>query len=209
VIGSMLPDLIDKPLGHILLYNSIDYGRIYAHTGLFLLAVLAIGMAYRRSTGSWVLVALAVGVLSHLVLDSIWEIPVTLYYPLLGDFGQHYYPNYIGDSLAKELGSAYEWLFGASVLSMLLYAYRDKIGKWEDRITMFVPSIVRGLSLLLVLAGAVSLIYASSSSYNPLSGYAGLETNLIIGLVATVGGAINYQMWNKKMDGDRLDAGQN
>jgi len=35
-LGSMLPDIIDKPLGHIFLASSLGYGRIYSHTLLFL-----------------------------------------------------------------------------------------------------------------------------------------------------------------------------
>ncbi len=35
VIGSLLPDIIDKPLGRIILAETIGSGRIFAHTLLF------------------------------------------------------------------------------------------------------------------------------------------------------------------------------
>ena len=127
-IGSLLPDLIDKPLGHIILNGSIDFGRIYAHSGLFLLAIVVVAIVYHQKKGSWLLMRLAAGVLSHLALDAIWEIPVTLYYPLLGGWGHYSYPNYIGDSIARELESVYEWMFGLSALGMLLFTYREKLG---------------------------------------------------------------------------------
>ena len=198
-IGSMLPDLIDKPLGHIILNSSIDFGRIYAHSGLFFAAILIVAIAYHQKKGSWIVMGLAAGVLSHLALDSMWEMPVTLFYPFLGDFGVHHFPNYIGESFLKEIGSAYEWMFGASVLSMLLYTYREKLSGFT--VIRFAPMIVRALALFLVIFGIGSILYAASSSFNPLSGETDVEQNLIIGLVALVGGALNYYIWTNKMTG--------
>ena len=195
VIGSMLPDLIDKPLGHIILNGSVDFGRIYAHSGLFFLAIIAVGIVYRQRTGSWVLMGLAAGVLSHLVLDSMWEMPVTLFYPFLGEFGMHHFPNYIGESFMEEIRSAYEWMFGTSVLAMLLFIYREKLGRLTARVTTFVPTLVRALALLLVLAGVLSIIYAAFQAYNPLSDQIDAEQNLIIGLSASIGGMLTYHIW--------------
>ena len=81
VIGSMLPDLIDKPLGW-LIYGSMASGRIYAHTLLFLLVLVAIAATLQsRAIGS-----LAFGVLAHQALDAIWRTPEIFLWPLLGDF---------------------------------------------------------------------------------------------------------------------------
>jgi inner membrane protein len=80
-VGSMLPDIIDKPLGY-LIYGSMANGRIFAHTLLFLFVLATIAAILRsRALGS-----LSFGVLAHLVLDSIWTTPVILLWPLLGDF---------------------------------------------------------------------------------------------------------------------------
>jgi hypothetical protein len=195
MIGSVLPDLIDKPLGHIILNGSIDYGRIYAHSGLFLIVIVVLGMAYQRKTGSWIMAGLALGVLSHLALDSMWELPVTLFYPLLGDFGLHHFPNYFAESLDKELGSLYEWLFGASVLATLLYTYSDKLHVAGPKATAKIPIVTRSLALAMVAVGAFSIACAISSSFNPLAGESDAEQNLIIGLAAGVGGALSYIIW--------------
>jgi membrane-bound metal-dependent hydrolase YbcI (DUF457 family) len=195
LIGSVLPDLIDKPLGHIILYGSIDYGRIYAHSGLFLIAVVILGIAYHRKSGSWIMMGLTLGVLSHLALDSMWELPVTVFYPLLGDFGLHYFPNYVGESLAKEIGSVYEWLFGASVLAALLFTFPDKLRGPVRKATARIPPISRSLALILIGVGVFSIACAASSSYNPLSGENDVEQNLILGLAAAVGGALSYYIW--------------
>lgn len=80
-IGSLLPDIIDKPLGYVI-YGAMGTGRIYAHTLLFLLVLAALATILRsRALGS-----ISFGVLAHLVLDSIWATPAILLWPLLGDF---------------------------------------------------------------------------------------------------------------------------
>jgi len=80
-IGSLLPDIIDKPLGYFI-YGAMGTGRIYAHTLLFLLVLAALATILRsRALGS-----LSFGVLVHLVLDSIWATPTILLWPLLGGF---------------------------------------------------------------------------------------------------------------------------
>jgi inner membrane protein len=85
VIGSLLPDIIDKPLGHFLLPGFFGYnGRIMAHTLVFLLLVLSVGLSlYPRRLGVLVLI-LAYGDGMHLVLDQMWQTPQTLLWPLLG-----------------------------------------------------------------------------------------------------------------------------
>lgn len=80
-IGSMLPDIIDKPLGTIL-FGSPNMGRIFAHTMLFLLVLAALALYLRNLR----LASLCGGVLIHLGLDSIWNSPITLLWPLLGPF---------------------------------------------------------------------------------------------------------------------------
>lgn len=80
-IGSLLPDIIDKPLGEIV-FGTPAMGRTFAHTLLFLM-LLAAYAAYTRDIRH---ISLAGGVLSHLILDSMWNSPVILLWPLLGNF---------------------------------------------------------------------------------------------------------------------------
>jgi membrane-bound metal-dependent hydrolase YbcI (DUF457 family) len=196
-LGSILPDLIDKPLGHIILSGSVDFGRIYAHSGLFFLAMMVVALAYQRRKGSWILLALVAGMFSHLVLDSMWQMPVTLFYPLLGEFGLHYFPNYVGESLAREIGNTYEWVFAVASISMLMFTYQSHLGRWKDPTVRFVPLIVRNLSVLLMIIGIVAIGCAALSSYNPFYGDTTPDQNLIAGLAASLGGLIAYRTWNR------------
>jgi membrane-bound metal-dependent hydrolase YbcI (DUF457 family) len=80
-LGSMLPDIVDKPLG-LLAFGTPAAGRTISHTLLFLL-VLALLAFYSKDLR---LASVFVGVLAHLTLDFMWQSPVILYWPLLGDF---------------------------------------------------------------------------------------------------------------------------
>jgi len=80
-LGSMLPDIIDKPLG-LIAFGSPNMGRTFAHTLLFLLLLAALSF-YTRDVR---LNSLSWGVLIHLALDSMWNSPVILLWPLLGTF---------------------------------------------------------------------------------------------------------------------------
>jgi hypothetical protein len=89
-IGSLLPDIIDKPLGIYILGDAFSNGRIFSHTLVFFLAIsLAGGLVYWKFCNTW-LTVLAFGTLTHLILDSQWKRPQTLFWPFLG-FG---FPRY-------------------------------------------------------------------------------------------------------------------
>lgn len=82
IIGSMLPDIIDKPLLLLFSESGLFTGRSHAHTLLFALLLLFSGLFTRKS---WLL-TLALANLSHLFLDFIWTDPEILFWPFLGRF---------------------------------------------------------------------------------------------------------------------------
>jgi hypothetical protein len=86
LIGSLLPDIIDKPIGLYFFRETFSNGRIFCHTLLFLVLVTFIGSYFyhrREKTGG---LALSFGTLTHLILDQMWYTPRTLLWPLLGNF---------------------------------------------------------------------------------------------------------------------------
>jgi inner membrane protein len=84
VIGSLLPDIIDKPLGQYFCRETFNNGRIFAHTLLFLVLITAAGYyLYQRQRRPWLL-TLAAGVFTHLAFDEMWQVPATLFWPVLG-----------------------------------------------------------------------------------------------------------------------------
>lgn len=76
LVGSILPDLIDKPLGAILHLEA----RLWAHSLLFLGVILALSLRPALRGLRWV----GFGDAVHLLVDLIWEQPMVALWPLLG-----------------------------------------------------------------------------------------------------------------------------
>ncbi|OGO00792.1 MAG: hypothetical protein A2Y90_03805, partial [Chloroflexi bacterium RBG_13_52_12] len=84
LVGSLLPDIIDKPVGQYLFKETFGTGRIFSHTLLFLVLLSAVGFyLYKGHRQTWML-ALAAGTLAHLLLDEMWQAPATLFWPFMG-----------------------------------------------------------------------------------------------------------------------------
>jgi hypothetical protein len=124
-LGALLPDLIDKPLGHIILAGTVNYGRLYFHSLTLLLLITSLGLLlyhYRHQIG---LLAVAAGMASHHVLDGMWQNPVTWFWPFLGPIpGRHYPENYFWVSLWQGLTQPSEWIFFFLTAGLLVILYR-------------------------------------------------------------------------------------
>jgi hypothetical protein len=70
LLGMLLPDLIDKPLYYAHVSSFISCTRTFGHTGLFLIVVL-LAATVRRSN---VLLAIGIGMASHLALDCAMDL---------------------------------------------------------------------------------------------------------------------------------------
>jgi inner membrane protein len=80
IIGSIFPDIIDKPLSFIGFGN----GRSITHTLLVFLAILFTSLFIYINYKKTFLIPIAAGIFTHLVLDFMWQAPQTLFWPLLG-----------------------------------------------------------------------------------------------------------------------------
>lgn len=125
-LGSMLPDVIDKPLG-LIFFGSPNMGRTIAHTLLFLLLLAALSF-YTRDIR---LISLTWGVLAHLILDSMWNSPEILFWPLLGPFPERQLldtQSYLEMLLAglKNPGVLIPELAGFAYLLLFVYSRRSE-----------------------------------------------------------------------------------
>lgn len=86
VAGSLLPDLIDKPIGSIAFHGTFGTHRLAAHAIVFPVVGLfaAIAATRRGSAIRKGLIGLVIGVLFHLVLDGAWADPEAFWWPFLG-----------------------------------------------------------------------------------------------------------------------------
>ncbi len=117
LVGSILPDIIDKPLGYII-FPEIGDGRLIAHALLGLCIIGIIALLFQRDI--LVAGALAGGVVLHQILDEMWKIPVNWLYPFLGPFPVFMQEGYFGWGLMRELTTPSEWFFLCSLLIMIL-----------------------------------------------------------------------------------------
>jgi membrane-bound metal-dependent hydrolase YbcI (DUF457 family) len=84
VFGSLLPDMIDKPLGRIVLAETIGSGRIFAHTLLFGILLAFAGYFLFRRTEDSKLLVLAGASFFHLLEDQVWKSPKVFFWPFSG-----------------------------------------------------------------------------------------------------------------------------
>jgi len=78
--GAILPDIIDKPLGIFHIGN----GRSISHTLLFLFIFTVTGLLLYILRKWKRILILAAGIFFHLILDSMWLNPHTLFWPFNG-----------------------------------------------------------------------------------------------------------------------------
>jgi membrane-bound metal-dependent hydrolase YbcI (DUF457 family) len=155
--GAVLPDLIDKPVGQIIFAYSIGYGRIYAHTLLFFLLVLVAGLVVWNRWRNPAVCGIAVGILSHQVLDSMWLEQANWFYPLLGPFQGHLSTDYINVLILGELNNPSEAVLAVLIgLCALLYLkYRQKILENTKSRAILKGSLLLCALVLFILGGIV------------------------------------------------------
>jgi hypothetical protein len=157
-IGSVLPDLIDKPLGLLIFGNSIGSGRVWFHGILLLLVLLAAGTCIWRYWRSPVVLSACIGIFSHQILDLMWRQPVNWLYPLLGPLRGKMPSDYLFLLIRRELFNPSEWiLFALIVLGAGIYLKRDRTGTWVRTNCPVVRSVLGCLALLLVIFSGIVL----------------------------------------------------
>jgi membrane-bound metal-dependent hydrolase YbcI (DUF457 family) len=182
-LGAVLPDLLDKPVGHVLLAESLNSGRIFGH-GLLFLALLAItGIFLMQRRQSFALLAVAAGTLSHQVIDMMWAMPVTWYFPLLGPYEPYKFTDYFGGAILAEVSSLSEWIFLAASAGIALAACRGRCPDLGIAATIVRVSIP--LVGILALASLYALVAGIPESI--LMAGAGPEDYLLLAAVGAIG----------------------
>jgi membrane-bound metal-dependent hydrolase YbcI (DUF457 family) len=123
LLGAILPDLIDKPVGLIVFSETVSYGRLFTH-GLWLaLFGLILGIVVVRSHPA--VLGLSLGICLHQVLDAMWCEPVNWLYPLLGPYIKKQYENFWFEAFLRELTNPFEWIFLITIAVIFVYLYRE------------------------------------------------------------------------------------
>lgn len=125
LLGAILPDALDGALSVVLTYEGA--GRGVAHS---LLAVVVVAVAIMLAFSGTTRVAVfgvAVGWLTHIVADGMWQAPETFLWPAFGTgFAATPAEPYSWAVLLNPLGHLSTWggeLFGAAVLAWFAIAF--------------------------------------------------------------------------------------
>jgi len=84
LVGSLLPDIIDKPIGRFFFQDTISNGRIIGHTIFFLILITLAGIYLYKSRVKTSLLVVSFGTFTHLIFDQMWNAPRTLFWPIYG-----------------------------------------------------------------------------------------------------------------------------
>jgi inner membrane protein len=117
LVGAILPDLVDLPVGTLLLANSYATGELWLHS-LIIPSIYMVGvlMLTRRGRRRRAYMAVGIGWLFHLLLDGLWTYPEVFLWPFFG------WEIPMGDapywSNAMDRALADPWRWGLEVLGL-------------------------------------------------------------------------------------------
>ncbi len=117
--GALLPDLIDLPLGTLVLSETLSTGEAWAHTLLAPSVVaVAVLVATRRGRRRRAWMALVVGMFFHLLLDFMWLEKEVFLWPLFGSIPSGPSPYWEG-ALARAMADPWRWVREAAGVAYL------------------------------------------------------------------------------------------
>ena len=131
LLGAIISDLVDKPIGRIFFKDHFESGRLYGHTLLvatFLL--LGIQLTLRGATArKWFI--LPICMLIHQVLDAMWNSPIAWFWPLFGTrFPADPNDDYWWEVLTRPLD--HPWVLVQELVGLALLIYLARAYKLQD-----------------------------------------------------------------------------
>lgn len=193
-LGGILPDLIDKPVGHIFLAEEIGSGRLVFHGFWLVLFLVVVGICIFIRYKNPVILALSVGVAVHQAADSMWSSPVEWFWPFLGPYpGGYELKSYFFDMLFKEISSFEEVSSFFMIIILGWIIFNVNKGGRND------PGTNRGIctyfGIFMIVFGIVYLIsqlLLAVTSWETIifTLYTGWFDILLFGLTTIVGGIV-------------------
>ncbi|MCK9580507.1 MAG: metal-dependent hydrolase [Methanoregula sp.] len=193
IVGAILPDLIDKPVGYLLFPTTIGYGRIYNHTLLIALLVLAIGLTIWKLKKDPGVIALGMGILSHQILDLMWRQPQSWYYPFFGPFQAGTTKDYFFTMLMRELNNPFERaLVFILATGIIVYIYRHRILSAISNNRQHLSTAAAACALILCIISGIIIGLGSTGQSFLVLGWSRPEELLIGGVVIALAA---YPAW--------------
>lgn len=82
-VASLIPDLVDKPIGRIFFKSRFESGRIFGHSLLLNVALFCV-LFFMRGRRKRQFVLVPISSLLHLAEDGMWSTPKVFWWPLFG-----------------------------------------------------------------------------------------------------------------------------
>lgn len=126
IVGSILPEFIDKPPGYLILLKSLDSGTTnlpflhYCHNRVYHSPCPA---AYWHTPPG---IAVACMFWFHQIMDEMWRVPVTWSLLLTGPFQPIHYANFFETYFWRAITAFRERIFLFSTLLLLWRVYSNK-----------------------------------------------------------------------------------
>lgn len=131
MLGAILPDLIDKPLGRILFPDQFQTGRLFGHTLLLVVVLLLTIQLVLRGAAARRWFVLPIAMLIHHVLDAMWNGPITWFWPL---FGASFPPDPLNghwlDAFLGPLSSP--WVLAGEVAGLVTLVYLGRAYRLQE-----------------------------------------------------------------------------
>ena len=187
IVSSLLPDIIDKPLG--IIFPALGCGRSIFHALFIVLIVLIITFVILRKRYFLWGIAVACCILVHQLLDAMWLNLCIWAYPLFGQFPLVAPPDYSGYYLWLEITSPSEWIFFFVAVVMLFKIYSPGQGtsKGGNYLWSVTTVLLAGMGILMVGA---SLFGAGNTFFAP--SYPVVVT-FMTGILALAGATVMWQ----------------
>lgn len=191
ILGAVLPDLLDKPLA-FLLPGIFGASRTLGHSLFFFGILFIAGLILWHFRHTLLGLAFAFGVLSHQILDTMWNLAASWYFPLLGPFPGIFIPDYIRSSLWLELSSPSELVFFLA-FGILVAVWYPEFARTcvpcmpvpgQRILAALTACLLAGMGACLVVAG---LTFAPGTFFAPA--YSPL-TSLMAGVIALCGAVV-------------------
>ena len=122
LVGAILPDIIDKPIGDFLFRSTFHNSRIFAHTLVFSAILIFVGLyrLFKLRKNNILILGLCTSV--HLILDSMWLYPGILLWPYYGlRFPQRAEGNWINSDIIRLITDPSYYL--PEIIGFVIIAY--------------------------------------------------------------------------------------
>lgn len=191
ILSAVLPDLLDKPLA-LMFPGLFGAARTIAHSLLFFTLVFIAGFLVWQYRHTLLGMACACCILSHQVLDAMWSVPVTWFFPLCGPFPSFIIPDYVDHYFWLQISSLSEWIFAFACIVILIC--------WSMSVSHILSPVLTKqqiassrifVSLLLGIMGVYLIVFAPAAvphaffapTYDPV-------TDVMAGIMALCGAVV-------------------